>query len=176
MNDLLRIYVLWHPESAAGQRMADAIAKHFDGLGMERDGVAYRVPVRFRSEPWDSSSGSATPREILWDDAEHNAIVLLHDEFTMRDVSMWDAYVRTARDAMGRRKNADISTSLFCARPSAAACHPTPRANTRGSTAGPPPCLTGPPGRNGCCCTRCNVFERSRGASRTRMPTASPCS
>lgn len=93
MNDLLRIYVLWHPESAAGQRMADAIAKHFDGLGMERDGVAYRVPVRFRSEPWDSSSGSATPREILWDDAEHNAIVLLHDEFTMRDVSMWDAYV-----------------------------------------------------------------------------------
>ena len=71
MNDLLRIYVLWHPESAAGHRMADAIAKHFDGLGMERDGVAYRVPVRFRSEPWDSSSGSATPRDILWDDAEH---------------------------------------------------------------------------------------------------------
>jgi len=114
MNDLLRIYVLWHPESAAGQRTADAIAKHFDGLGMERDGVAYRVPVRFRSEPWDSSSGSATPREIVWDDAEHNAIVLLHDEFTMRDVSMWDAYVRTARDAMGRRKNVDVYIPFLC--------------------------------------------------------------
>jgi hypothetical protein len=72
------------------------------------------VPVRFRSEPWDSSSGSATPREILWDDAEHNAIVLLHDEFTMRDVSMWDAYVRTARDAMGRRKNVDVYIPFLC--------------------------------------------------------------
>jgi hypothetical protein len=108
MNDLLRIYVLWHPESAAGQRGADAIARHFDGLGMERDGVAYRVPVRFRSDPWDLSSGSTKPCDIPWGDAEHNAIVFFHDEFTMRDVSMWDDYVRTARDAMRRRQNIDV--------------------------------------------------------------------
>src|SRR2546430_16115553 len=114
MNDLLRIYVLWHPESDAGQRTADVIAKHFDGLGMERDGVAYRVPVRYRSDPWDSSSGSTKPRDILWDDAEHNAIVLRHDEFTVRDVSMWDDYVRTARDAMRRRQNVDVYIPFLC--------------------------------------------------------------
>jgi hypothetical protein len=68
MKDLFRIYVLWHPESAFGQAAANAIAKHFDGLGMERDGVAYRVPVRFRSEAWDPASGSQTPAQIPWDD------------------------------------------------------------------------------------------------------------
>jgi hypothetical protein len=114
MIDLLRIYVLWHPESAAGQQAANAIAKHFDGLGMERDGVTYRVPVRFRSEPWDLSSGSTKPRDILWDDAEHNAIVFLHDEFTMRDVSIWDAYVHAARDAMRQRQNTDVYIPFLC--------------------------------------------------------------
>src|SRR5215831_12197265 len=90
MKDLLRIYVLWHPESGSGQAAANAIAKHFDGLGMERDGVAYRVPVRFRSEAWDRSSGSEAPGGIPWEDAEHNAIVLLHDELTARDEATWD--------------------------------------------------------------------------------------
>jgi hypothetical protein len=115
MKDLLRIYVLWHPESALGQAAANAIAKHFDGLGMERDGVAYRVPVRFRSEAWDPSSGSRAPGEIPWQDAEHNAIVLLHDEVTARDEANWDGYVRATRQAMRARNNVDVYIPFLCA-------------------------------------------------------------
>src|SRR5215470_11577996 len=114
MKDLLRIYVLWHPESDFGRSAADAIARHFDGLGMERDGVAHRVPVRFRSEPWDSSIASAAPREILWGDAEHNAIIFLHNEFTARDVAIWDGYVKAARDAMRARQNVDVYIPFLC--------------------------------------------------------------
>jgi hypothetical protein len=114
MKDVLRIYVLWHPESAFGQNTASVIASHFDGLGMERDGVAYRVPVRFRSEPWDPSAGLAKPREIFWDQAEHNAIVFLHDEFTSRDQTVWDDYVRAARAAMGRRGKVDVYIPFMC--------------------------------------------------------------
>jgi hypothetical protein len=115
MKDLLRIYVLWHPESAFGQAAASAIAKHFDGLGMERDGVAYRVPVRFRSEAWDASSGPRTPAKIPWEDAEHNAIVFLHDELTARDETDWDDYVRPARQVMRARNNVDVYVPFLCA-------------------------------------------------------------
>jgi hypothetical protein len=115
MKELLRIYVLWHPESAVGQAAADAISKHFDGLGMERDGVAYRVPVRFRSEAWDRASGSEAPRGVRWEDAEHNAIVLLHDELTARDEDTWDAYVQTVRQEMRARRKVDIYIPFQCA-------------------------------------------------------------
>jgi hypothetical protein len=114
MKDLLRIYVLWHPESGFGQAAADAIAKHFDGLGMERDGVAYRVPVRFRSEAWDRSSGSEAPAEIRWQEAEHNAIVLLHDELTARDEATWVDYIRSARQAIRARRNVDVYIPFQC--------------------------------------------------------------
>src|SRR5262249_40354741 len=114
MKDVLRIYVLWHPESAFGQAAASAIAKHFDGLGMERDGVAYRVPVRFRSEAWDPSSGSKAPGGIPWKDAKQNAIVLLPDEVTARDETEWDNYVHTARQAMRARNNVDVYIPFLC--------------------------------------------------------------
>jgi hypothetical protein len=51
MLDFLRIYVIWAPGSTGGDHIAELISKHFDGIGMERDGVAYRIPVRFRNEP-----------------------------------------------------------------------------------------------------------------------------
>jgi hypothetical protein len=115
MTDLLRIYVLWHPESDFGKRTADAIAKHFDGLGMERDGVAYRVPVRYRSVPWDPTSGAKAPRPIAFDDATHNAIVFLHDDFTARDSRMtWDGYVQTARAEISGRRNVDFYIPFAC--------------------------------------------------------------
>jgi hypothetical protein len=114
MMDMLRIYVLCHPESEASQDRANSIAKHFDGLGMERDGVAYRVPVRFRSEAWDLSSGSAAPAPISLTDAEHNAIIFLHDDYTARDEGTWDGYVRGVRLAMTARNKADIYIPFLC--------------------------------------------------------------
>lgn len=47
--DLLRIHVVWADGSDESAWIAELVAKHFDGIGMERDGVAYRVPLRFRS-------------------------------------------------------------------------------------------------------------------------------
>ncbi len=108
MNDFLRIYVIWAParDEASSKHAADIIAKHFDGIGMERDGVAYRVPVRFRSEPW--RAGSILPRPIDLSLAEHNAIVLLHDQFMHQDRSEWDAYISSLKGEMGRRGDVDI--------------------------------------------------------------------
>jgi hypothetical protein len=103
MPDLLCIYVLWHPQSDACGAYAEAISRHFDGLGMERDGVQYRIPVRLRSVGWDGSV--ALPRAIELDRAQHNAIVFLHDELTQIDSNVWDPYLdgmlaeRSARGA-----------------------------------------------------------------------------
>jgi len=107
MTDILRIYVLWHPESTRGAALAARIAAHFDGLGMERDGVGYRVPVRFRSTPWQGGADPEAPRAIDLDLAKHNAIILLHDAPMRRDEAVWDAYVLGVRAQMGARGTAD---------------------------------------------------------------------
>lgn len=103
--DLVRIHVLWAPASTEGARIAELISRHFDGIGMERDGVAYRLPVRFRSEPWELDS--RTPRPIDLDQAEHNVVVLLHDLDMHLVRADWDAYVRATRAAMKTRGGAD---------------------------------------------------------------------
>lgn len=105
-NDLLRIHVLWASGSAEGARVAALISDHFDGLGMERDGVAIRIPVRFASAPWED--GSPLPREIDLTRAEHNVIVLLHDGYLHEDAAEWDRYVAGLRAAMDARAAADL--------------------------------------------------------------------
>jgi hypothetical protein len=106
--DFLRIYVLFHPKSTAAGSYAESVSKHFDGLGMERDGVQYRVPVRFRSEAWEPPPGALTPREIVLDEAEHNAIVLLNDEYVLADKAVWDPYLGGLQSAMAGRTGADV--------------------------------------------------------------------
>lgn len=98
--DILKIYVLWDPSSPHGARVANLIANHFDGLGMERDGVSFRVPVRFRTEPW---SDSGFPREVDLEAAKHNAIVLLHDGDMHERRAIWDGYVAGLKASMADR-------------------------------------------------------------------------
>ncbi|RCK33946.1 hypothetical protein TH9_05920 [Thalassospira xiamenensis] len=104
--DLLRIHVLWANGSDESARIAELISKHFDGIGMERDGVAYRVPVRFASAPWDGSS--VLPRAIDLNRATHNVIVLLHDDVMQDDAGNWDLYVQRLRNVIARRGNIDF--------------------------------------------------------------------
>lgn len=106
MQDYLQIYVLWAPGQARTAVLAERLSKHFDGLGMERDGVAIRVPVRFRSEPWEL--GSSAPRPIDLEGAEHNAVVLLFDDFMHEDREVWDAYVTDLRQRMDARGGRDV--------------------------------------------------------------------
>lgn len=108
MANVLCIYVLWHPQSAIGRELADRISGHFDGLGMEREGVQYRVPVRYRSESWGSGPMPAAPKPIDLSGAEHNAIVLLHDELVLADSAVWDPYLADIMGAIGSRGGRDI--------------------------------------------------------------------
>jgi hypothetical protein len=103
--DMIRIYVLWHPQSETCGRYAEAIAKHFDGLGMEREGVQYRIPIRFRSEAWDTGSGP--PRSLTLGEAQHNAIVFLHSGLTRQDHAVWNPYLNSILTAMAARGGAD---------------------------------------------------------------------
>ena len=98
--DVLRIYVLWDKNSSHGARVAELIAKHFDGLGMERDGVSFRVAVRFRSEPW---MGFGAPRDVDFETARHNAIVLLHDDDMHDRHDVWEPYVAELKASMAAR-------------------------------------------------------------------------
>ena len=104
--DLLRIHVIWSNGSEDGAHIAEMLSKHFDGIGMERDGVAYRVPVRFASTPWDEAS--CLPADIDLSRAVHNAIVLLHDDVMQDNVTAWDDYVQRTREAISARSDVDF--------------------------------------------------------------------
>ena len=106
MLDHLRIHVLWADGSEEGARLAELISTHFDGIGMEREGVAYRVPVRFASAPWQP--GTSMPAPVDFGRAMHNAVVLLHDDFMYEARADWDAYVVATRAAMEARGGADV--------------------------------------------------------------------
>lgn len=106
MPDLVRIYVLWHRDSSNGA-LAERVARHFDGLGMERDGVSYRVPVRFRYMPWQEGENSDVPRPIDLTQAKHNVVVLLHDKAMKQSDAAWSPYVQAIRVAMQARGKAD---------------------------------------------------------------------
>lgn len=105
MPDFLRIHVLWAPASEESARVAELISRHFDGIGMERDGVAHRIPVRFRSEPWAVDGGA--PRPVALDDAVHNVVVLLHDGSMDADRATWEPFVKDLCDAMAKRPGLD---------------------------------------------------------------------
>ncbi len=105
-TDLLRIHVVWASGSAEGERVASLISDHFDGLGMERDGVAIRIPVRLVSAPWDD--GSPLPRSIDLEQAECNAVVLLNDGYMQEDAADWNRWVMDARAAMDARGAGDL--------------------------------------------------------------------
>jgi hypothetical protein len=105
-TDLLRIHVVWASGSAEGERVANLISDHFDGFGMERDGVAIRIPVRFVSAPWDANG--TLPREIDLSHAEINAVVPLNDGYMQEVVADWDRYLTDLREKMDARGNKDV--------------------------------------------------------------------
>jgi len=92
-RDVLRIYVVWHPEFSAGPVYARAIQAHFDALGMNRDGITLSVPVRIRSASYDGTRGGP-PRPIDFDLAEHNIVVVLGDRRLTRASSrLWQRWL-----------------------------------------------------------------------------------
>lgn len=123
LMDALRIHVVWAKRdepirvSPAGNDtsrmlrsadLAEHISRHFDGIGMERDGVAHRVPVRFWSEPW--VDGSFFPQPIDLSQARHNAIVLLHDDAMAAPAvkAGWNSYISEIKQKISDRNGQDV--------------------------------------------------------------------
>src|SRR5687768_12638273 len=104
--DILRIHVIWDSSSDEGARLGELISRHFDAIGMERDGIAFRVPVRFCSEPWQSSSPLPAPPDL--DRADANAVILLHDDFMHENARHWDPFVAALRARMEARGSSDV--------------------------------------------------------------------
>lgn len=106
MIDLMRLHVVWDENSISGARTGERISRHFDSIGMERDGVTFRVPVRFSSEPWDI--GSPLPRQVDLTRATHNVIILLYDEEMYENRAHWNSWVSDLRARMDERAEQDV--------------------------------------------------------------------
>lgn len=104
----IKAYVVWHPQFQRGEQFALAIAKHFSGLGMARDGVALSIPVRARTQSWSGEPG-APPRSIDLSAAAQNIIVLLTDRLLLDAAQgSWAAYLATLEWDIARRGRRDL--------------------------------------------------------------------
>jgi hypothetical protein len=106
--DPLRVYVLWAPRRAGandpGRRLARALRSQLDLVGMIRDGIGFRIPVRQRSLAWRPAS---PPRPVDLAGARWNVVIVVQDD-VMRLRPEWAPYVaRIARD-MDERGGADL--------------------------------------------------------------------
>ena len=61
MNDMLRIYVLWASGSESRNKIAELISRHFDGIGMERDGG---IVTQRRIPPLLERSENVAPAKV----------------------------------------------------------------------------------------------------------------
>jgi len=106
--DPLRVYVLWAPRRAGandpGRRLARALRSQLDLLGMIRDGIGFRIPVRQRSLAWRPTS---TPRPIDLAAARWNVVIVVQDD-VMRLRSEWGPYVAEIAADIDERGGADL--------------------------------------------------------------------
>ena len=82
--DALRLYVPWSPSAqggaATGARLARAFGERLDAVGMVRDGIGFRIPVRQLSVPWQPASDPVTPRKINLADSRSNIVIAVYDD------------------------------------------------------------------------------------------------
>jgi hypothetical protein len=79
----LVIYVLWHPASTEAGALASEIYRWFHASSDDLLRSGMGVPVFFRSERWDESSG--IPRPIRFNEADCNVVVVLADQNMVAD-------------------------------------------------------------------------------------------
>jgi hypothetical protein len=92
--EAMRVYVLWAPsvegaQHDPGYRLARDLHDRLDALGMIRDGMGFRIPVRQRSHAWQAAS---TPRPIDLAAARSNVVIVVEDHL-MRGREGWAQYV-----------------------------------------------------------------------------------
>jgi hypothetical protein len=84
------LYIVWHPDFAAGAGIAEALREHFRRKLFENVAGGTGLSVIFRSTP---APGSPVPLGIDWDDAETSAVAVLA-ESTLAGDAHWAEYVR----------------------------------------------------------------------------------
>jgi len=118
ITDALRLYVLWAPRGpgvpTAGSRLADAFGERFDAVGMVRDGVGFRIPVRQRSKCWRPVVDPVTPRAICLDDARSNIVVAVYDD-VMAARQEWTCYLNEVQHAASLRPGRDLLVMILMA-------------------------------------------------------------
>lgn len=85
------IYVAWHPEYAAGGKIATGIYRHFSTNRYRSVSGGVGVHVLYRS---DNAPGADTPRPIDWDRTMDTAVVVLVDSVLANNAS-WIRYIHT---------------------------------------------------------------------------------
>ncbi|WP_158219818.1 toll/interleukin-1 receptor domain-containing protein [Ideonella sp. A 288] len=117
--DPMRLYVVFDPGfEPAGSAWVSWLADALSGLGMQRDGCRFGVPVQWRSQPWGAEQpglpGVQHPRRIALDDAASNCVLLLMDD-SMGAVqpTRWVAYVEELRARMAHRAGRDLLVTVM---------------------------------------------------------------
>jgi hypothetical protein len=109
--DAMRVYVLWAPRApgvvCAGARLAHALGERLDAVGMVRDGVGFRVPVRQRSRPWRPLTDAVTPRPIDLDESRSNIVIAVFDD-VMSARQEWARYLSDIQTAAAKRGRSDL--------------------------------------------------------------------
>jgi len=107
LMDPLRVYVLWAPSRAGddpGRRLARALRRQLDLVGMIRDGIGFSIAVRQRSRTWRPPS---KPRPIDLTAARWNVIVVVGDD-VMRNRPEWAQFLAELAAQMTARGGADL--------------------------------------------------------------------
>ncbi|MDM0076909.1 toll/interleukin-1 receptor domain-containing protein [Variovorax sp. J2P1-59] len=94
--DVLRIYIVFNPDHDVTPLWCEALSKAFDGIGMQREGLRFSVPVHRRSATWDGPQDGlldANPRCIDFGRAEWNVVVVLQDVDMMDHRERWGPYL-----------------------------------------------------------------------------------
>jgi hypothetical protein len=106
--DPLRVYVVWASSRAGaddpGRRLARALRSQLDVLGMIRDGIGFRIPIRQRNRGWRPGS---MPRPIDLAAARWNVVVIVEDDI-MRARPGWAKYLAEIAAQMTARGGDDL--------------------------------------------------------------------
>jgi len=107
MRDPLRVYAVFDPDFDDGEEISGELSSAFDSIGMLREGLKFSVPVHTRSVPWHG--GALTkgnpPRNIDFEAADSNAVLVIQDPTFSSREAIWKPYVDQLQEEVKKRKN-----------------------------------------------------------------------
>lgn len=98
------LYVVWHPEYAAGDAVAARLYRHF-GTGRHSPDGGAGIPVLYRRA---NAPNAGAPRPIDWNQAAATAVAVLVDGCLARDASWVQYFQDIVREAASRGSGARV--------------------------------------------------------------------